>query len=47
MEGRKAYYDDFTTKQAQAVDNNFMSQNDPRMPLFKEKRTKVTFGSGS
>jgi hypothetical protein len=29
------------------VDNNFLRENDPRMPLFSEKRTKVTFGSGT
>lgn len=47
MEQRKAYYNDFTQKQTQSVDNNFMRENDPRMPLFREGRSKVTFGSGS
>ena len=44
---RDAYYADMTQKQAQSVDNNFLRENDPRMPLFKEGRSKVTFGSGS
>ena len=43
--------DDFYQKQAEAqiqsVDNNFMRENDPRMPLFNERKTKVTFGRGS
>jgi hypothetical protein len=30
-----------------AVDNNFMKENDPRMPLFSEKQTKVRFGKGN
>jgi len=47
IRARDAYYSDFTQKQAQSVDNNFMRENDPRMPLFKESRSKVTFGSGS
>lgn len=47
MEQRKAYYNDFTQKQAQSVDNNFLRENDPRMPLFREGRSKVSFGSGS
>lgn len=47
IKARDAYYADFTHKQAQSVDNNFMRDNDPRMPLFKESRSKVSFGSGS
>ena len=42
---------DFYQRQAEAqihsVDNNFMRENDPRMPLFNERKTKVTFGRGS
>ena len=42
---------DFYTQQAEAqirsVDNNFMRENDPRMPLFNERKTKVSFGRGS
>lgn len=44
---RDAYYEDFTRKQAQSVDNNLMRESDPRMPLFKEGRSKTSFGSGS
>lgn len=47
IKARDAYYEDFTRKQAQSVDNNFMRENDPRMPLFKEGRSKTSFGSGS
>ena len=44
---RDAYYADMTQKQTQSVDNNFMRDNDPRMPLFREGKSKVSFGSGS
>jgi len=47
IRARDAYYSDFTQKQAQSVDNNFMRDSDPRMPLFKESRSKTSFGSGS
>ena len=47
MDARKAYHDDFTQRQAQSVDNNFMRENDPRMPLFREGKSRVSFGSGS
>jgi len=32
--------------QLKAVDNNLMKENDPRMPLFAERRSKITFGKG-
>ncbi len=44
---RDAHYRKQTEDAVAAVDNNFMRENDPRMPLFKEKRSTVTFGSGS
>ncbi len=45
-EARKQYYESSTQQQMQSVDNNFMRENDPRMPLFSEKRSKVSFGRG-
>lgn len=47
MAQRSKYYEDRNKSQIESVDNNFLRENDPRMPLFSEKRTKVTFGSGS
>ena len=44
---RDAHYRKQTEDQVASVDNNFMRENDPRMPLFKDKRSAVTFGSGS
>lgn len=47
VQERNEYYNQQTKAQMQSVDNNFMRENDPRMPLFNERKTKVTFGSGS
>lgn len=47
VEERNEYFGHQTKAQMQSVDNNFMRENDPRMPLFNERKTKVTFGSGS
>lgn len=47
MEQRSNYYSQQNKAQVESVDNNFMRESDPRMPLFAEKKTKVTFGSGS
>jgi len=47
MKQRAAHYDKLNNSQMESVDNNFMAQNDPRMPMFKERSTKVTFGKGS
>ena len=46
MEQRAAYYNGQSESQMNSVDNNFMRENDPRMPLFKERSSKVTFGKG-
>ena len=47
VEERTEYYDTQTKSQMHSVDNNFMRENDPRMPLFNERKTKVTFGNGT
>ena len=46
-EQRDSYYQKQADGQMQSVDNTFMRDNDPRMPLFKERRSEVTFGRGS
>lgn len=44
---RKGYYEKRATEQMQTVDNNYLRENDPRMPLSRpERRTRTTFGSG-
>jgi hypothetical protein len=43
---RAAYYQKQTDAQMQSVDNTYMRENDPRMPMFKERRSEVTFGKG-
>lgn len=46
VEQRNAYYTKQSQNQSDAVDNNFMKENDARMPLFKERASKVSFGKG-
>jgi len=47
LKQRAAFYNNQNKAQMESVDNTFMKDSDPRMPLFAEKRSKVTFGSGS
>jgi len=47
MKQRAEYYAGQNKAQVDSVDNNFMRESDPRMPLFSEKKSKVSFGSGS
>lgn len=48
MEARKEYYSEMAQRQMESVDNNYMRENDPRMPMLRpERSTKVTFGSGN
>jgi hypothetical protein len=44
---RSAYYQNQTQAQTEAVDNNLMRQSDPRMPLFKERKSSHSFGKGN
>ena len=47
MVQRAQHFDHQNKAQMESVDNNFLRQSDARMPLFSEKSSKVTFGSGS
>lgn len=46
VEQRNKYYQDQTAAQTAAVDNNLMRENDPRMPLFSERKSTTSFGKG-
>ena len=43
---RNEYYKIQSDQQMEAVDNTLMRQNDPRMPLFNERKTTNSFGKG-
>ena len=47
VEQRNEYVNRQTQAQTEAVDNNLMRQNDPRMPLFRERKSSTSFGKGS
>lgn len=44
---RDEYYANQAKQQMTSVDNNLMRENDPRMPLFNQRRSEVTFGKGN
>lgn len=45
---RNAYYGDQVARQLQTVDNNLMSQNNPKMPILPiERNSSVSFGTGN
>ena len=46
MEQRKEYFAAKNQAQMESVDNNFMRENDPRMPLFRERKSQTSFGNG-
>ena len=48
MESRKQHFSNLGKQQQQAVDNQLMGENDPRMPLnpVDERTSRTTFGSG-
>ncbi|MFM2134436.1 MAG: hypothetical protein RL156_1717 [Bacteroidota bacterium] len=44
MEQRSQYFEQKTESDMRAVDSNFMREGDPRMPLFKNRDSRTTFG---
>ena len=49
-QARDEYYQQQADAQMSSVDNNFLRNNDPRMPLFADRKSSSTrggFGSGS
>jgi hypothetical protein len=46
MLAMKEYYENVAQGQMESVDNHFMRNNDPRMPLFADKKSTVSRGSG-
>ena len=47
VDQRSKYYRNQTQAQTEAVDNNLMRQSDPRMPIFKERKSSTSFGKGT
>lgn len=47
VEQRNAHFQNVTDSQMNSVDNNYMRESDPRMPVFKERKSTVTFGRGT
>lgn len=45
-QARARYYEQQAEAQMTSVDNNFMRNNDARMPLFSEKASETTRGTG-
>lgn len=46
VDQRNEYYQRQTEAQTVAVDNHLMRENDPRMPLFQERKSSISFGKG-
>ena len=47
MAQRDQHYAGLNKSQIESVDNNYLRNSDPKMPMFAERKSKVTFGSGS
>ena len=47
MEQRAKHFASLNQSQMESVDNNFLRESNPKMPLFSEKKSNVTFGTGT
>jgi len=43
---RTAYYAKKNKEQMDSVDNHYLRENDPRMPMFSERKSTTSFGTG-
>ena len=43
---RDTYYNNQAQTQMESVDNHYMRNNDPRMPLFSDRKTSTSRGAG-
>jgi hypothetical protein len=46
LQSQKEYFDKQAKAQMDSVDNHYMRNNDPRMPLFNERKSSTSRGSG-
>jgi hypothetical protein len=46
VEQRNRHYENQTQAQVDAVDNSLLRQSDARMPIFRERESKTSFGKG-
>jgi len=47
VERRRKFYEDLSIQQMESVDQNYLRENDPRMPLLSpERKTRTSFGRG-
>ena len=47
VDQRDAFYAKKSKDEAEAVDSTLMRQSDPRMPMFKERKSTTSFGKGT
>jgi len=47
IQERTEHFQNVNKSQMTSVDHNLMRENDPRMPLFNDRKTQVTFGKGN
>jgi len=47
VQQRDAFYQKQTDGQMNSIDSHFMRENNPKMPLFKERRSEVSFGKST
>jgi hypothetical protein len=47
VDQRDAFYAKKAKDEADAVDSTLMRQSDPRMPMFKERKSTTSFGKGT
>jgi hypothetical protein len=47
LKQRAEHFNNQVKQQLESVESNLMKENNPKMPLFSDRRSSVTFGTGN
>lgn len=47
VKARRDYYGNLNRRQMESVEQNYLRENNPKMPVFSENKSRTTFGSGN
>lgn len=47
VKARRAYYGEMNRRQVESVEQNYLRENNPKMPVFADNKSRTTFGNGN
>lgn len=47
VKARREYYGNLNRRQIESVENNYLRESNPKMPMFSDQKSRTTFGTGN